>query len=151
MTEYRSILKSSLRLALFLVLVGPGLGCATFRQGTAEPDPEVLGRLQTVIDSFHAGGGFPGVSASVSMPDGSLLNVVAGEADTVRHIPMAPSARMLRTQCEACGLVCGSFPPSVPAGGNTGDTAGPGGDGHARRRRFRRVLRAGHGPRRRAS
>ena len=96
MEEFRSILKSLMRLGIFLVLLGPGAGCTTPPQSSVEPDPEVLGRLQTVIDSFYAGGSFPGVSASVSMPDGSLLNVVAGEADTVRHIPMASSSRMLQ-------------------------------------------------------
>jgi CubicO group peptidase (beta-lactamase class C family) len=53
-------------------------------------------RLQGIVDAFHGGGSFAGVSAAVSLPDGSVLTVVAGEADTARHVPMTPEARMLQ-------------------------------------------------------
>ncbi len=62
----------------------------------ARQDPDLAARLQAVVDAFHAGGSFPGVSAAVSLPDGRVLAVVAGEADTVRHLPMTPAARMLQ-------------------------------------------------------
>ncbi|MFC1661646.1 serine hydrolase domain-containing protein [Gemmatimonadota bacterium] len=52
--------------------------------------------LQAIVDEFHAGGSFPGASAAVSLPDGSVLTLVAGEADTVRHLPMSSDARMLQ-------------------------------------------------------
>ena len=60
------------------------------------PDPVVSGHLQSVVDAFHAGGDFPGVSASVSLSDGSVVAVVAGEADTVKHLPMRPDHRLLQ-------------------------------------------------------
>jgi D-alanyl-D-alanine carboxypeptidase len=63
---------------------------------TPRQDPDLAARLQAVVDAFHAGGSFPGVSAAVSLPDGRVLAVVAGEADTVRHLPMTPAARMLQ-------------------------------------------------------
>ena len=60
------------------------------------PDPVLSGHLQSVVDAFHAGGDFPGVSAAVSLPDGSVVAVVAGEADTVKHLPMSPDHRLLQ-------------------------------------------------------
>lgn len=66
----------------------------------AAPAPAVAqtleSRLQAVVDAFHAGGSFPGVSAAVAFPDGRLVAVTAGEADTVRHVPMTLSGRMLQ-------------------------------------------------------
>jgi D-alanyl-D-alanine carboxypeptidase len=53
-------------------------------------------RLQAIVDAFHSAGTFPGVSASVSLADGTVINVTAGEADTVRHVPMTPADRMLQ-------------------------------------------------------
>ena len=49
-------------------------------------------RLQGVLNAFHRGGTFPGVSAAVSLPDGSVLAVTAGESDTVRHVPIDQEA-----------------------------------------------------------
>ena len=57
---------------------------------------ELQARLQAVLDAFHAGGSFPGASAAVSLPDGSVLAVTVGEADTVRHLPLTPDGRMLQ-------------------------------------------------------
>jgi len=48
-----------------------------------------------VLDAYKAGGSFPGASAAVSLPDGRMITLVAGEADTTRHTPMTPEARML--------------------------------------------------------
>jgi D-alanyl-D-alanine carboxypeptidase len=68
-----------------------GLGC---REPAHAQD--IATRLQTVVDAFHAGGSFPGVSAAVSLPDGSVIALVAGQADTTRGIPMDPKGRMLQ-------------------------------------------------------
>jgi D-alanyl-D-alanine carboxypeptidase len=62
----------------------------------AIPTQELRSRLQSVLDAFHEGGSLPGASAAVSLPDGSVIAVTTGEADTVRHIPMTPEARMLQ-------------------------------------------------------
>ncbi len=71
----------------------------TAGQAGAQPSPElatVQARLQALVDAYHDGGSFPGVSAAVSLPDGSVLAVTAGEADTARHLAMSPDARMLQ-------------------------------------------------------
>jgi len=60
------------------------------------PVQDLPGRLQAVVDAFHQGGTFPGVSAAVSLADGSVITLVAGQADTVRGLPMEPSGRMLQ-------------------------------------------------------
>ncbi len=96
MMKNGSIWRGSRDVGISLVLFGTMFGCTLARQGPPDPDPEILGRLQSVVDSFYSGGSFPGVSASISMPDGSVLQPVAGEADTVRHLPMDPSSRMLQ-------------------------------------------------------
>ena len=62
----------------------------------AAPAQSLQARLQAVLDAFHAGGTFPGASAAVSLPDGTVIPLTVGEADTVRHIPMDPSHRMLQ-------------------------------------------------------
>jgi D-alanyl-D-alanine carboxypeptidase len=67
------------------------LGCQS-----PAPAQDVASPFQTVLDAFHAGGTFPGASAAISLPDGAVIAVTAGEADTVRHVPMAPEARMLQ-------------------------------------------------------
>jgi D-alanyl-D-alanine carboxypeptidase len=66
-------------------------------QDQPEGAPQDLqARLQRVVDAFHAGGAFAGVSASISLPDGSLINVTAGQSDTVRGVSMEPQDRMLQ-------------------------------------------------------
>jgi D-alanyl-D-alanine carboxypeptidase len=85
--------KRSLASLVLLGILAPGpLLIAQTQAGHQDP----RARLQAVVDAFHAGGSFPGVSAAVSLPDGRVLTVVAGEADTVRHVPMTPEARMLQ-------------------------------------------------------
>jgi D-alanyl-D-alanine carboxypeptidase len=66
--------------------------------GGSEPAPtqDQTARLQAVLEAFHSGASFPGASAAVSLPDGSVINLTAGEADTVRHIPLTPQDRMLQ-------------------------------------------------------
>ena len=66
------------------------------RAAQATPAQELRSRLQSVLDAFQEGGTFPGASAAVSLPDGSIIAVTSGEADTVRHLPMTPEARMLQ-------------------------------------------------------
>jgi D-alanyl-D-alanine carboxypeptidase len=61
-----------------------------------EAQAAVQARLQAVVDAFHSGGSFPGVSAAVSLPDGATVTVTAGEADTVQHLPMTADGRMLQ-------------------------------------------------------
>ena len=75
-----------------------GGGAAPWAQveGPRTGPQDAKARLQEVVDAFHAGGTFPGVSAAVSLPGGRVLTAVGGRADTVRHVPMTPEARMLQ-------------------------------------------------------
>lgn len=57
---------------------------------------DLQARLQEILEAFHQGGSFPGANAAVSLPDGTLVTLTAGEADTVRHLPMTPESRMLQ-------------------------------------------------------
>lgn len=87
------------RLAIAVLLLGSGLLPAAARSQVAAvvaPPGDLHGRLQAVLDAFHAGGHFPGASAAVSLPDGTVIPLTVGEADTVKHIPMDPSHRMLQ-------------------------------------------------------
>jgi len=63
---------------------------------SGEMSQELQARLQSVLDAFHSGGTFPGASAAISMPGGNVIALTAGEADTIRHIPMTPEGRMLQ-------------------------------------------------------
>jgi len=65
-------------------------------EDSGEPDQDLEARLQEILDGFHQGGSFPGASAAVSLPDGSVIPITVGEADTVRHVPLTPAARMLQ-------------------------------------------------------
>ncbi len=77
----------------FLLLVAPSSGQVAT---TADIQEATRERLQGIVDAFHSGGRFPGVSAAVSMPDGTVFTFTAGEADTVRHVAMTAPARMLQ-------------------------------------------------------
>jgi len=81
------------RKAWFLI----GVGLVLFTQAYSPTQPqESQTRLQAVLDRFYDGGDFPGASAAVSLPGGEVVAVVAGQADTVRDIPMSPGGRMLQ-------------------------------------------------------
>jgi D-alanyl-D-alanine carboxypeptidase len=62
----------------------------------SEESADLPGRLQAVLDAFHAGGSFAGASAAVSLPGGRVIALTAGEADTVRNTPLTPEAKMLQ-------------------------------------------------------
>ena len=84
------------RIAIAALLLGNVILPATARSQVAAPSADLPTRLQAVLDAYHAGGTFPGASAAVSLPDGTVIPLTVGEADTVQHIPMDPSHRMLQ-------------------------------------------------------
>jgi D-alanyl-D-alanine carboxypeptidase len=92
-TRTGGISRLSVWAATFLVafsVLPEGVQC----QGRVLED--LRARLQSVVEAFHAGGAFPGVSAAVSLPDGSIIAVTSGEADTVLHTSMTPDGLMLQ-------------------------------------------------------
>lgn len=82
--------------AAFLLILATAGSASVSLPLSAQGAGELQNHLQGVLDAFHSGGTFPGVSAAVSMPDGSVLTITAGEADTVKHLPMTPGGRMLQ-------------------------------------------------------
>ena len=53
-------------------------------------------RLQTTLDSIHAAGRFPGVTAGVVLADGTAFGLASGFADTALKIRMKPGDRLLQ-------------------------------------------------------
>ena len=53
-------------------------------------------RLQSVLDSIHDAGRFPGVTAGVVLGDGTAFGLASGHADTAAKIRMTPDARLLQ-------------------------------------------------------
>lgn len=66
------------------------------RSQVADPSKDLGERLQAIMDGFHSGGTFPGANAAVSLPDGTVIPLAVGEADTVKHLAMTPAAVMLQ-------------------------------------------------------
>jgi len=79
-----------------LLFVGLAIYPRAIQSQVAAPSGDVRAGLQTVLEAFHEGGSFPGVSAAISLPDGTVIPIVVGEADTIRHLPMTPEALMLQ-------------------------------------------------------
>ena len=85
-------------LAVLVLLVG---GCALRAPQAAPPaatsarHAALRDRLQATLDSLHAAGRFPGATAGIALPDGEVIALAVGSADTARDIPMRPDVRML--------------------------------------------------------
>ena len=56
----------------------------------------VRARLQGTLDSIHASGRFPGVTAGVVLGDGTSFGLASGYADTAARIRMTPNDRLLQ-------------------------------------------------------
>lgn len=52
-------------------------------------------RLQGLLDSFRQDHGFPGATAAIARPDGSVVMAATGVADEEAGTPMTPDSRML--------------------------------------------------------
>ena len=62
----------------------------------AQASRGVVETLQTALDSLVAASGVPGANLGVVLPDGAVLGLSSGMADTMRHLPMRPDVRMLQ-------------------------------------------------------
>ena len=51
--------------------------------------------LQSVLDTLHDRYGFPGATAAIALPDGTVIAAATGLADVEVGIPMTPDSRML--------------------------------------------------------
>ena len=68
------------------VIVSPAAG---------QDAPAINARVQAVLDSLHANGRFAGATAGIVLPDGTSYGFAVGQSDSVLHLPMKPSDRML--------------------------------------------------------
>jgi len=62
----------------------------------AQDTTQLREALQARLDSLYEESGAPGVSAGIALPDGTLLGLVAGYADTVLGLPMQHSSRLMQ-------------------------------------------------------
>jgi D-alanyl-D-alanine carboxypeptidase len=59
-------------------------------------DEPIRAALQLALDSLRTVGRFPGATLGVGLANGHTLALATGESDTVRHIAMRPTDRMLQ-------------------------------------------------------
>ncbi|HMB11523.1 serine hydrolase domain-containing protein, partial [Saliniramus sp.] len=52
-------------------------------------------RLAAVLDDFHTRYGFPGATAAISLPDGTMVTAATGLADVENGRAMTPQTPML--------------------------------------------------------
>ncbi|HEX7121753.1 MAG TPA: serine hydrolase domain-containing protein, partial [Gemmatimonadaceae bacterium] len=76
-------------LALTVLLPAP-----THAQQSLEE--RVVARVQGYLDSLHAANRFPGAQVGVALPDGKVLALSVGWADTARHERMTTSHKLLQ-------------------------------------------------------
>lgn len=83
-----------MRLALAsLLLAGSAWAQQPARQ-TPAADP-VRARLQHALDSLRTVSGSPGITLGVALPDGRILELASGMADTARRTPLEPGDLLL--------------------------------------------------------
>jgi D-alanyl-D-alanine carboxypeptidase len=56
----------------------------------------IRARLQAVLDSAHAAGQAPGISAGVVLSDGTSFGITSGLADTALKVPLRPTDKLLQ-------------------------------------------------------
>jgi D-alanyl-D-alanine carboxypeptidase len=61
----------------------------------AQDDPNLRSRLETTLENFHDRYGFPGATAAIALPDGTVVTASAGLADVENARPMTPDTPML--------------------------------------------------------
>jgi D-alanyl-D-alanine carboxypeptidase len=82
------------RLALAsLLLAGSAEAQQPARQAAAAD--VIHSRLQRVLDSLRFVSGSPGITLGVALPDGRVLGLASGMADTARRIPLEPDDLLL--------------------------------------------------------
>ena len=83
----------TLALVLFLGLPATNFAQSTTQSKVTDKAAALRQALQEKLDSIHAAGRFPGVTAGVVLGDGTSFGLASGFADTALRIPMKPSDR----------------------------------------------------------
>ena len=65
------------------------------RQQPPRPPEVIQAALQTLLDSVRNAGRWPGASLAVALPDGRIVSVASGLADTSAKVPLKTSDRLL--------------------------------------------------------
>ena len=60
------------------------------------PVATIRARLQAVLDSAHAAGRAPGISAGIVLSDGTAFGLTSGLADTALKVPLRPADKLLQ-------------------------------------------------------
>lgn len=91
-------MRMSRRIAASLLLL-PGVAAAQSAipapTASAAEVPAVRARIQAALDSIRAGGTFPGMSVGVALPDGRVLALASGFADTALGTRLDPEDLLL--------------------------------------------------------
>ena len=94
----RSITILRFVLAIIVVVGVLAVGMGTVKRTAAQTDGDHSASdepLRATFDSLHAADGFPGATAAVVMPDGTLQPLATGLADREDSTRMTPEMRML--------------------------------------------------------
>jgi len=59
-------------------------------------DEQLSQQLQSRLDSLRAAGSIPGVTAAVAFPDGRMISLMSGFADTTSHLPMTSHTLLMQ-------------------------------------------------------
>jgi D-alanyl-D-alanine carboxypeptidase len=65
------------------------------QQAPAAGQGSLRDRLQARFEELHKGGSFPGGTAGIALPDGSLIGLAVGVSDRTAGTPMKPTDRLL--------------------------------------------------------
>lgn len=71
------------------------IAAAVLLSGAAAATGTLEARMQTLVDGFRAKYGFPGATAAIALPDGSVVTVATGVANREANTPMTHGSRML--------------------------------------------------------
>src|SRR5690606_3874956 len=79
-----------------ILILGLLMLYSTLSPSQKSPDMSLLEqKLQHKLDSLQASHKFPGATLAVLLPDGELINIATGIADSLSRSPMTPQHRML--------------------------------------------------------
>ena len=76
-------------------ILAVGLACICATSLSAQDHPKLSDALQSTLDSFQERYAFPGATAAVALPDGTVVTAASGMADVEAGQEMPPDARML--------------------------------------------------------
>ncbi len=90
-------MRTALALVTVMLQFAPaGAGAQAVRTPSPALSPSSLqARIQAVLDSIRARGAFPAMSAGIALPDGRVLALATGLADTGRRTPLRPDDLLL--------------------------------------------------------